>query len=87
MLLGVPCVAADVGGVANLMQHQQEGFVYQPSAEYMLAYYIKQVFAQKEAAAMMGNAARQHARKTHDPKQNLQTLLQIYSEIAKEAGA
>ena len=41
MLLGVPCVSSDVGGVKNLMKHEEEGYVYQTDAPYMLAYYIK----------------------------------------------
>lgn len=83
MLLGVPCVAADVGGVTTLMTHRTEGFVYQSTAPYMLAHYIKTVFAMEENAAAMGQAARAHARKTHDPETNLRDLMKIYEEIAK----
>lgn len=82
MLLGVPCVAADVGGVTTMMTHETEGFVYQSTAPYMLAHYIKNVFAMGERAAAMGQAARAHARKTHDPETNLRDLLGIYEEIA-----
>lgn len=81
MLLGVPCVAGDVGGVTNLMQHKVEGFVYQSTAPYMLAYDIKRVFEMGKEAASMGNAARAHARKTHDPEKNLQDLINIYHEL------
>jgi len=81
MLLGVPCVAADVGGVTNMMTHEKEGFVYQPSAEYMLAYYIDRVFAMEQEAAALGSAAKVHAKATHDPQTNLQTLLSIYESL------
>ena len=84
MLLGVPCVAADVGGVTNLMTHNREGYVYQSAAAYMLAFYIKEVFAMGEEAKLLGEAARCHARKTHDPETNLRDLLKIYQELAKE---
>lgn len=83
MLLGVPCVSADVGGVTNLMQHRTEGLIYQSTAPYMLAHYVKEVFAMEEAAAAMGNRARAHAAGTHDAKKNLQTLLSIYQELAE----
>lgn len=82
MLLGVPCVAADVGGVTTMMAHETEGFVYQSTAPYMLAYYICKVFAMEDAAASMGQAARAHALKTHDPEKNLQDLLWIYHSLA-----
>lgn len=82
MLLGVPCVAADVGGVSTMMTHNSEGFVYQSTAPYLLAHYIAQIFAMGEDAASMGSAARAHAQKTHDPQTNLRDLLDIYKEIA-----
>ena len=83
MILGLPCVAADVGGVTTLMTHNTEGYVYQSTAPYMLAHYIKTVFARGEEAAAMGQAAREHALKTHDPETNLRDLLNIYKELAK----
>jgi len=83
MILGVPCVAADVGGVTTMMAHEKEGFVYQSTAPYLLADYIKTVFAMEEAAGKMGEAAHIHARRTHDPEKNLQDLLNIYHRIQK----
>lgn len=82
MLLGVPCVSAHVGGVANLMTHGTEGYLYQPSASYMLAHYIREVFEKKEKAEEMGRAAAEHAAKTHDPEKNLRDLLNIYRALA-----
>lgn len=83
MLLGVPCVSGDVGGVTNLMTHNAEGYVYQSTAPYMLAYYLKRVFAMEAKAGIMGEAARSHAAKTHNPNQNLRDLLAIYRELAE----
>jgi glycosyltransferase involved in cell wall biosynthesis len=81
MLLGVPCVAADVGGVTTMMTHDTEGYIYQSTAPYMLAHNIKLDFAMEENAAGMGLAARAHALDTHDPETNLQDLLSIYRVI------
>jgi glycosyltransferase involved in cell wall biosynthesis len=36
MILGVPCVSSDVGGVSDMIKHREEGFVYQTDAPYML---------------------------------------------------
>lgn len=83
MLLGVPCVSGDVGGVTNLMTHGKEGYVYQSTAPYMLAYYMKRVFAMEAEAGTMGMAARSHAAKTHAPDKNLRDLMDIYQELAK----
>lgn len=84
MLLGVPCVSGDVGGVTNLMTHNAEGYVYQSTAGYMLCYYMKRIFAMAEGAETMGKAARAHASKTHAPEKNLQDLLNIYREVGKK---
>lgn len=83
MLLGVPVVAADVGGVKNMLTHEQEGFVYQHDAPYMLAYYVKKVFALQESILPMTECAREHALKTHDAEKNTKELYEIYQEIAR----
>lgn len=82
MLLGVPCVASDVGGVTTMLEHNKEGYVYQSTAPYMLAHYICKVFAMEDRAAALGDAAENHARRTHDPQQNLRDLLEVYRAIA-----
>ena len=83
MLLGVPCVSSDVGGVKNMLRHEEEGFVYQSDAHYMLAYYVKKIFADEDRAKKLGMAAKKHAQFTHNRKINLTTLLKIYSTIMR----
>lgn len=85
MLLGVPCVAADVGGIASLMG-QSEGILCQPVSPEALAEGICRVFAMKEGAAAMGSAAQAHARMTHDPEANLNALLEIYRQLSQQEG-
>lgn len=83
MLLGVPCVASDVGGVTSMLEHEKEGLVYQSSAPYVLAHNIARMFALEEEAAKFGAAAAKRARRTHDPKENMDTLLSIYRTLCK----
>ena len=84
MLMGVPCAAADVGGVAALMQDGQEGLLYQSTAPYMLAQKILDIFDDPQRAQSLGQAAQVRAQKTHDSEINLFTLLSIYRSIQKE---
>mgnify|MGYP004670161669 CR=1 FL=1 len=83
MLLGVPCISSDVGGVKNLMKHEEEGYVYQPDASYMLAYYVKKIFEMEKQSEVLGEHAKVHATKTHSREQNLKILLDIYEKILK----
>jgi len=83
MLLGVPVVASDVGGVKNMLTHGEEGYVYQADAPYMLAYYVCRIFEDDKIALKFSRNARKHAQKTHDRKENLANLLMIYREIGK----
>lgn len=85
MLLGVPCVASDVGGISDMICHKTEGYVYQPDAPYMLAYYICEIFRNKEIALKFSFNARRHALKTHDRDSNLNQLLSIYKSIKHNA--
>lgn len=81
MLLGVPCVASDVGGVRDLLEEGREGLIYPSLDTAKLAEHIKTVFAMEDKAEEMGGNARIHARKTHDPKKNLQDLIAIYESL------
>lgn len=84
MLLGVPCISSDVGGVKNLLKHEEEGYVYQTDAPYMLAYYVKKILGMEEKAVNLVDAARKHASKTHDRTMNLKRLLEIYEEVVND---
>ena len=81
MLLGVPSVAADVGGVRNMMTREAEGFTYESGDVAALAEHIIRLFAMEEKASTLGEAARSHAGLTHNPENNLRELMKIYDEI------
>ena len=84
MLLGTPCVAADVGGVSTMLNHGREGFLYPSSDPGMLAYDICRVFEMETQAEELGAAASCHAAQTHDPAKNLADLLEIYRQMAEK---
>lgn len=82
MLLGCPVVSSNVGGVADLLEHGEEGFLYQTSAPYMLAWYVRKLFEDDDLAIGFSRAARKRAARTHDRGTNLLSLLRIYDSIA-----
>lgn len=83
MILGVPCVASDVGGISDMLRHKEEGFLYQADASYMLAYYICEILSFENIAKMFSNNARTRALETHDVAKNTNNLLGIYNNIYK----
>lgn len=81
MILGVPSIASYVGGIPDLLMHNQEGYLYQFDAPYMLAHYICEIFGNDRLAARFSANARKHALETHDREENLDKLFEIYSEV------
>ncbi len=81
MLLGVPCISSQVGGVHNMMTHAIEGYTYPADEIYMLAYYVNCIFSDSEKAIQMAQRAREHAKITHRPETNMKQLLKIYQEM------
>lgn len=81
MLLGMPVISSNVGGVADLLEHNKEGFLYQADAPYLLAYYITCFFENEDLEIQMGEAARVHAKSTHDAEKNYKSLIEIYRNI------
>ncbi len=84
MLLGMPVVSSNVGGVVDLLEHKKEGFLYQSDAPYLLAYYISKFFSDDKLEAELGTNARSHALVTHDKEHNVTTLVEIYNKIFQE---
>lgn len=83
MILGVPVVSSMVGGVANLLEHEVDGFYYQAEAPYMLAYYVMKVFESNELAKKFSIASQIKAEARHNVKAIVRDLIDIYSEIAE----
>lgn len=83
MILGVPTISADVGGIKNLVKHGEEGFIYPFDETYMIAFYVEQIFSNDEMVQKISENAMKHAMKTHDRNVNAMRMLEIYREIAK----
>lgn len=85
MLLGMPVVTSDVGGVKNMLSHNLEGYIYQYDAPYMAAYYIDKIFSDDPLANSLGEKAYLHAKQTHDWVKNYNVMMSIYESISKDA--
>lgn len=81
MLLGVPTISSDVGGVKNMLLHGEEGYIYPFDEPYMLSYYIDQVFSNDKLAKRFSSNAQIHAGITHNGQKNANELVAIYHSI------
>lgn len=95
MLLGVPCVAADVGGIPSLFTPGRDGRGYEgwrPEKAGLptemerqaneIADAVREIWERPGETDGMCRNAVARARGTYDGKRNLEALLEIYSEIA-----
>lgn len=81
MLLGVPAVSSYVGGVASLIEHGKNGFLYQADAPYMAAYYIGMIFGDDVLAENMSAAEHERAEKLYNREEIMGQLMGAYSEM------
>ncbi|SFC17322.1 glycosyltransferase [Butyrivibrio sp. YAB3001] len=81
MLLGMPVVAARVGGIPSLIQGNKECQFFEKGDVKGLAEAILQIWDEPVIAAVYGDNARKRALVTHDPEINYKRLLEIYRDI------
>lgn len=82
MILGVPTISSDVGGVKNIFTHGLDGYTYQYDAPYMLTHYICKLFESEQLCNDFSQNARRHALELHDRGKNISEILNIYNKIA-----
>lgn len=80
MLLGVPTVCSDVGGVSSIF-HGEDGILYPVNDVQALADAVCRMFAGGERVENYTKNAREHARESHDPEKNYGRLMEIYQSI------
>ena len=83
MLLGVPCVAAEVGGIPGLFKKDVDGLMFARGDYKELAYCIDTMWSDTAMAISSGETASMHAHTTHNPELNYKRLLEIYGEITE----
>ena len=94
MLLGMPCVSADVGGISSIFTGGKDGILYEGFREPgvsggdelraiagRLAEAVIRMWSDPEKMMQYCGNARMHARKNHDGEENYRRLVEIYGEI------
>lgn len=87
MLLGMPCAAANVGGVPSMMEDKKEGLLFDPARPDQMTQAVLALLDAPAGAEAMGKAARARAMADHDPKAIAAAQMALYNQLcgAKEA--
>lgn len=87
MLLGMPCAAANVGGVPSMMEDKKEGLLFDPARPDQMPQAVLALLDDPAGAEAMGKAARARAMADHDPKAIAAAQMALYNQLcgAKEA--
>lgn len=80
-LLGVPCVATEVGGIPSLIRHEKDGMLVPPGDPAAMAGQIDRLFTHKELMEKISTEGRKVALMRHDSVMILDRLESVYNEI------
>ena len=80
MGVGLPCIASGVGGVLDLIDHQENGLLIPPRASGALAEAINDILTNRELAVYLGRNARRKIERMFDNDGSIQQLQAVYQD-------
>lgn len=84
-ILGVPCIASNVGGIPDMINHKENGLLYRFEEVEQLAEYIMYIFDKPTEAINIGANGRKTALERHNKKNIINQLLNIYKNLLKQS--
>ncbi len=80
MGVGLPCIASSVGGVLDLIDHQENGLLIPPRASGALAETINDLLTNRELAIGLGRSAKRKIEEMFDSDRSIQQLEAVYQD-------
>ena len=84
MLLGIPIIANQAGGIPSLLENYNEGVLIQDGDPWYLAGTIKELWENYDKAVNFGKNARKRAIKRHNSEKIVNDLLNIYNQLVED---
>ena len=81
MGIGMPCIASDVGGIADLIEDGKNGVRVPPQDPGALAAALRRVLSEPDLASELGRNARASIQQKFDSTASIQKLEEIYSGL------
>ena len=83
MGVGLPCIASSVGGVLDLIDHQENGLLIPPRASGALAEAINDILTNQELAVSLGRNARRKIEEVFDNDRSIRQLETAYQDCLR----
>lgn len=83
MILGVPIISTNVGGIPTLVENGKTGFLVPSNDPYQMAYLMKFLFDKKNINISLGKSAKEVAMQRHNRKIIVNRVLEIYDDVIK----
>jgi hypothetical protein len=81
MLMGLPCIASDAGGIPSMLKDGEEGLIYPHKSIKTLSEKIEFLLDNPDLAIEYGKQARKIALQRHDPAKISAAALDMYSQV------
>ncbi len=81
MLIGMPCIATNVGGTGSYISQYKDGILIQDGDPWIMASTIYELISNEELALNLGANATITAKERHDPNNVVQAISAAYREI------
>lgn len=81
MILSVPCIASNVGGISGIFTKDVDGLMFENADAEGLSDCIDKLFSDSALQVSLGANASVHAHKTHNQQVNFERLMEIYKII------
>jgi glycosyltransferase involved in cell wall biosynthesis len=81
MLIGMPCIASDVGGIPSLIQDGVDGLLYNDRDPYILAEKILRLMNNTDLAVRLGTQGQKTALERHNRQKIADRTVEIYETI------
>jgi glycosyltransferase involved in cell wall biosynthesis len=82
MATGVPVIATDVGGPAEILEDQVDGLLLPPRNADAWAAAIRDLLTRPDDLQEMGRRAREHARARFSVRRHVEEMLEVYRTVA-----
>ncbi|MBN1186224.1 MAG: glycosyltransferase family 4 protein [Bacteroidales bacterium] len=82
--LGVPCAASNIGGIPSLIEHEYNGFLFNPNDKNAIRECIISALSNKDILNAISNNSRKTAYERNYPLKVAQITLDVYNKIINE---